>query len=98
MSTSAAHVFRSPLIPKADGLQGSPLSMASGESMTESIRKQQNEMRELFASLTPASSMPTPKAAAEKAIEAAFGTPPGISKPKKKKNKKTNKNLIEVLM
>ena len=53
------NVFRSPLIPTADGLQGSPLSMASGESMTDSIRKQQMEFREPFAPMASSSTTPT---------------------------------------
>ena len=42
-------------------------------------REQQMELRELFASLASSSTTPTPTAAAEKAIDAAFGKPPGIS-------------------
>ena len=42
------NVLRSPMIPKAGGIVGSPLGTTMGESLTESIRKGQLEIRELL--------------------------------------------------
>ena len=89
------NIFKSPLIQKKGGIQGSPLGDTSGESMTDSIRKQQMELRELFKSST-ASSSSTPTSTS--IILESIGKPPGISKSKKKKDKKTKKTLIKVLM
>ena len=53
------NVLRSPLIQKEGGVKGSPLGSTVGESLTESIRREQLEFRELMMKASATSSTPT---------------------------------------
>jgi len=96
------NVIRSPLIAKAGSLVGSPLGTTAGQSMTESIRKGQLEIRELLLKVSPTSisTSTTPSTSITTSFPIPSLPPPGISmsKSQKKKRKKVTKSSIRVLV
>ena len=75
-------VLRSPLIQKEGGVKGSPLGSTASESLTESIRKEQLEFRELMLKASATSSTTV-------TVPIPNSKPPGIEMSRsQKKNKK----------